>query len=91
MASYGILAARLNMSERELERESLHVYLQHRLREVQADIVHLCNKYGVQSSEGMEARYQEGTLPEAGTWEDFFRLDHLEARRDELIGLLEEL
>jgi len=79
------------MSEQELERESLRVYLQQRLREVQADIVHLCNKYGVRSAEGMEALYRNGTLPEAGTWEDFFRLDHLEARRDELLGLLGEL
>ncbi len=53
--------------------------------------MHLCNEYGVQSAEEMEARYREGTLPEAGTWEDFFRLDHLEARRDELLSLLQEL
>ncbi len=72
MASYGAIAARLNISERELERESMRAYLQHRLRKVQADIVHLCNKYGVRSAEEMEARYREGTLPEAGTWEDFF-------------------
>jgi hypothetical protein len=91
MASYGTLAARLNMSEQELEHESLQVYLQHRLRNVQADIVRLCNKYGVRNAAEMEARYRESTLPEAGTWEDFFRLDHLEARRDELLSLLQEL
>jgi len=91
MASYGALAARLNISEQELERESLRAYLQQRLREVRADIAQLCNKYGVQSAVEMEARYRDGTLPEAGTWEDFFRLDHLEARRDELLSLLQEL
>ncbi len=91
MASYGALAARLNISERELERESLRVYLQQCLREVRADIVHLGNEYGVQSAAEMEVRYRDGTLPEVGTWEDFFRLDHLEAKRDELLGLLQEL
>lgn len=91
MASYGVLAARLNISEQELERESLRVYLQQCLREVRADIVHLGNKYGVQSAAEMEVRYRDGTLPEAGTWEDFFRLDHLEAKRDELLSLLQEL
>ena len=91
MASYGAIAARLNVSEQELERESMRAYLQHHLREVQADIVHICNKYGVHSAEEMEARYQEGTLPEAGTWEDFFRLDHLEANRNEFLSLLREL
>lgn len=91
MASYGALATRLKMSERDLQHESLRVYLQYRLREVQADIVNLCRKYGVRDAAEMEARYREGTLPEAGTWEDFFRLDHLEARRDELLSLLREL
>jgi len=91
MASYGVIAARLNISERELERESMRVYLRHRLHEVQADIIHLCNKHGVRSAEEMEARYREGALPEAGTWEDFFRLDHLEANRDEFLSLLQEL
>ncbi len=91
MAGYATFAARLNMSERELERESLRVYLQQRLREVQAEIVKLCNEYGVQSAADMEARYRDGTLPEAGTWEDYFRLDHLEAKRDELAGMLKDL
>jgi hypothetical protein len=91
MVSYGTLAARLNMSEQELERESLRPYLQYQLREVRADIAQLCNKYGVQSAADMETRYREDTLPEAETWEDFFRLDHLEARRDELLSLLQEL
>mgnify|MGYP001068755632 CR=1 FL=1 len=91
MAGFATLAARLNMSEQELERESLRVYLQQRLREAQAEIVSLCSKYGVQSAAEMEARYRDGTLPEAGTWEDFFRLDHLEARRDELASMLKEL
>jgi len=91
MASYGTLAAKLNMSAQELERESLRTYLQQRLREVQSDIVHMCNKYGVQNAAEMEAHYRDGTLPEAGTWEDFFRLDHLEAKRDELLNLLQEL
>ena len=91
MVSYGALAARLKMSKQELERESLRVYLQHRLREVQADIVNLCHKYGVRDAAEKEARYREGTLPEAGTWEDFFRLDHLEAKRGELLNLLREL
>lgn len=91
MAGYATLAARLNMSEQELERESLRAYLQQRLREVRAEIVKLCNEYGVQSAAEMEARYRDGTLPEAGTWEDYFRLDHLEAKRDELVGMLNEL
>lgn len=91
MAGYATLAARLNMSEQELERESLRAYLQQRLHEVRAEIVKRCNEYRVQSAEEMEARYRDGTLLEAGTWEDYFRLDHLEARRDELVGMLNEL
>ena len=53
--------------------------------------MNLCRKYGVRDAAEMEACYRESTLPEAGTWEDFFRLDHLEAGRDELLNLLREL
>ena len=91
MTSYTELASRLEMSQQELEAESLRVYLQYRLREIQADILSLCRRYGVQGAEDMERRYQAGALAEEGTWEDFFRLDHLQSQRDDLVALLEDL
>lgn len=84
-----VVAAQLEMDPRELARESLRTYLNQRLQRVRTDIDRLCGKYGVKSSDEMEALYKEDRLPEQETWEDFFTLDHLEARRDQLSELLE--
>jgi hypothetical protein len=90
-ASLANVALRLELTPEELERRSLRAYLQQDLREVQAEILRLCARYGVSDSEGMLAQYRSGKLPETDTWEDFFRLDHLEARRRELKNLLGNL
>ena len=43
------------------------------------------------SVEEMEARYRDGTLEEAGSWQDLQCLDHLEYKRDRLLQLIEAL
>lgn len=83
------VAAELAMEPRQLARDSLKAYLNQTLQHARVEIERLCDKYGVTSSEEMEARYKAGELPEEGTWEDFFTLDHLEAKRDKLNELLE--
>ena len=65
-------------------------YLKSRLREVNAGALEICGKYGVASAEGMERKYEVGELEEEGSWRDFFRLSHLEERREILERLLEE-
>ena len=85
------VASKLRLSPQELKRRSLEAYFQQELRQIQAEILRICNQYDVTGEDGMLARYQSGELPEEGTWEDFFRLDHLEARRKELENLLQSL
>ena len=65
-------------------------YLKSSLREVNAEIIGLCNRYGVASARGMEEKYKRGELEEEGTWRDFFKLSHLEERKEILETLLEE-
>jgi len=65
-------------------------YLKSSLREVNAEIIELCNRYGVVSARDMEEKYKRGELEEEGTWRDFFRLSHLEERKEILETLLEE-
>lgn len=89
--SLSALALRLHLTPEELERKSLRAYLQQELHEVQTEILRLCARYSVSDSAEMTARYQSGDLQEDGTWEDFFRLDHLEARRKELNRMLDDL
>ncbi|MBI4670201.1 MAG: hypothetical protein HY741_00845 [Chloroflexi bacterium] len=82
------VAERLEIDSDELVRSSLENYLRAQLRRVEADMESLRQKYAVQSAKEMDARYSEGTLPEEGTWEDYFRLDHVEYRRRKLIEAL---
>ncbi|MGB9774850.1 MAG: hypothetical protein ACPL4I_12705 [Bacteroidota bacterium] len=65
-------------------------YLKSSLREVNAEIIELCNRYGVTSARDMEEKYKRGELEEEGTWRDFFKLSHLEERKEILETLLEE-
>ncbi len=56
-------------------------------RKVNAEIIGLCNRYGVSSAKDMDEK--RGELEEEDTWRDF-SLNHLEERRETLEKLLEE-
>ena len=58
----------INMTPKELETERLKI----------------AQKYGVSSTEDFEEEYKRGNIEEEGTWDDFFRLDHLETEIDSL-------
>ncbi|MEE9145884.1 MAG: hypothetical protein V3U27_00600 [Candidatus Tectomicrobia bacterium] len=86
-----IVAKELRMAEDDLLRQGLRSFLKHQLRVVKAEIFTLSGRYGVSSVEEMEARYRDGTLEEADSWQDLQRLDHLEYKRDGLLKLCESL
>jgi len=79
----------LNINHEKLEKESLETYLHIRLRRCESEIFNIAKKYGILSIEEFEDRYKKGEIEEEGTWEDFFRLDHLEAERASLKKALE--
>ncbi len=85
------VAERLEVDAEELLRASLETYLHAQLRRVETDISALQIKYNVHSAKEIDQRYSEGTLPKEGTWEDYFRLDHLEYRRRQLQDALASL
>jgi hypothetical protein len=78
----------LHLSKAEVLQQGLRSLLEHQLREVKAEIFAISGRYGVSSVEEMEARYREGTLEEADSWQGLQRLDHLEHKRDSLLELL---
>ncbi|MGP8330300.1 MAG: hypothetical protein ACT6FF_08300 [Methanosarcinaceae archaeon] len=78
------IAPILKITQEELERESLKTYLHVRLKHCESELFNLARKYGVSSIEDFEEEYRKGNIEEEGTWEDFFRLDHLEAERESL-------
>lgn len=85
------VAEQLDVNADELLRASLETYLNAQLRRVETEISSLQIKYHVQSAREIDQRYSEGTLPEEGTWEDYFRLDHLEFRRRQLQDAISSL
>jgi hypothetical protein len=81
-------AEALSVSEEDVLRQGIHALLERRLRDIKAEIFELTGRYSVASVKEMEARYQDGTLEEAGSWRDLQHLDHLEYKRDRLQKLL---
>ncbi len=85
------VAQEMHISESDLLKQGLRVLLERQLREIKAQMFEIAGRYGISSVEEMEARYREGMLEEADSWQDLQRLDHLEYKRDRLSQLLEAL
>jgi hypothetical protein len=78
------IAPILKIAPEELERESIETYLHIRLKRCESELFNLARNYGVSSIEDFEEEYKRGNIEEEGTWEDFFRLDRLEAERESI-------
>lgn len=79
----------LNIGQEDLEKESLRTYLHIKLRRCESEIFNIAKKYGISSIEEFEERYEKGEIEEEGTWEDFFKFDHLEAEKESIKKALE--
>ncbi len=88
---YETIALKLALTPQELERESLELFLRHRLRLVESQLLRLAQAYGVQTVAELDALVQGGHVHEAEAFEDYFEFDHLEAERDALLESLEAL
>ncbi|RLC86006.1 MAG: hypothetical protein DRI37_07430 [Chloroflexi bacterium] len=88
---YKNIALRLQLSPRELQRESLRLFLHHQLRRIEAQLLSLARKYGVDTVAELDELVQSGQIHEAEAFEDYFEFDHLEADRDVLLDSLKEL
>jgi hypothetical protein len=85
------IAARLNTAPEQLERESLRVYLERKLRLVESELFSLARRYDVQTVFELDEAIQAGRFHEPEAFEDYFRFDYLESERDTLRQLLEQL
>lgn len=91
MATIDIVAKELHMKPNELLHESLRTYLCRRLSKIEADIFVLVKKYGVKDVFELDENIHNGLIKEEDAHEDYFNLDNLEADRDKIKKLLEEL
>ncbi len=89
MSAIPKISSMLNMGKENLEKESLKTYLHIKLRHCESEIFNIAKKYGIFSIEEFEDRYKKGEIEEEGTWEDFFKLDHLEAEKETIKKALE--
>ena len=81
---YKKIASLAGLNVDELERESLKVYLEQRLRYLEVEKFSIVQKYGISNVEEMEEMYKEKKLSERESWEDYFELDHIEAEIEEI-------
>ena len=88
---YETIAPKLSLTPEELERESLRVFLTHRLRLIESQLWELAQRYGVKSVAELDERIQRGDFHESEAFEDYFEFDHLEAERDAVQDSLREL
>lgn len=85
------IATKLSLPPEELERESLRLFLNHRLRLVESQLLELARKYDVHTVSDLDALVQSGKIHESNAFEDYFNFDHLEAERDAVRELLKEI
>ena len=91
MAVIDLVAKELDMEPKELLKESLKVYLSHRLAKVETEIFCIAKKYGITDVLELDAKIQEGIVGEKEAFEDYFALDHLEAERARITKSLEKV
>lgn len=85
------VAKELQMNPEELMKESVKIYLNQKLSKVESEIFILARKYGVKDVFELDSRVKEGLISEKDAYEDYFAYDNLEADRDKIKKLLEEL
>lgn len=85
------LAQDLQMKPDELMRESLETFLRHRLKVVESELFLLAKRYGVRNVQELDKVIQEGKFHEQDTFEDYFKFDNLEAKRDLILEHLKKL
>ncbi len=89
--TYETVAMKLQISPKELERHSLKLFLQQRLRIIETQLLDLARRYGVETVLELDTLIQQGQLHEAETFEHFFAFDNLEAEKETVQKLLDEL
>ena len=74
----------LGLSKEELIRRGVRAYLELELKRINSEIMPLYRRYNVNSLRELDEKISRGELSETNTFDDFTRLDYLEAKRDEV-------
>ncbi len=85
------IAKKLGIKLEIVEKDAVRLWLQYRLRSVEAEIASILGRYGVKSLQELEARIKDGSMPEHPTWEDLIVLENLEEEKRRIIKVLQEI
>lgn len=85
------IAQKLETEPQTLERESLRLYVQRKIRLIESELLRLAHQYGVQNVTELDEMVRQGKYHEDEAFEDYFEFDNLESERDRLISVLESL
>ncbi len=86
------IAEKLKTTKQKLERESLQALLEKKHLAINAKLVRLAVKYGVQGVSEFERAVKKGRIRESNhSLNDFFEFDHLEAERKNIQQLLKNV
>lgn len=85
------VAQRLQTRPEVLERDSLKLYLEKKLRVIESELFLLAHRYGVRDVTELDEMVKGGKFHEDEAFEDYFDFDYLEHERDKLLQALEDL
>jgi hypothetical protein len=85
------IAQKLETEPQTLERDSLRLYVERKLRIIESELLRLAHKYGVQNVTELDEMIRQGKYHEDEAFEDYFEFDNLESKRDTLVSVLESL
>ena len=66
-------------------------FLREELKNVEISLFKILQKHGVKNAAELDLFFQKGKKDEAEGWEDFFELDGLEYKRNQIQEILKEL
>jgi G3E family GTPase len=85
------IAETLGLKKEELIKNGVKAYLESELRRINAETNIVYNRYGVTSLKELDEKINKGELNETETFEDFTKLDHLEAKKEKIEQILKVL
>ena len=80
----------LNIPVEEIRNKSLKAFLESEYRITRAEIISICQKYGVSSWEEMDELIVKDKIEEGKILEDFQKVDHLTAKATKFKKILRE-
>lgn len=85
------VAKDLHMKPEELMKESLKIFLKRKLKTIESELFLLAKKYGIKDIFEFDEMVKKGKFHEEDAFEDYFRLDNLQAERDLILQHLENI